>query len=443
MDYQGRVQELNRAFTGGGGQTVRLKKRTTSNLFRYHGRRSPAEKRISLSGFNHVLNVCEESRTLEVEGLATYGQIVAATLPRGLVPTVTPELRHITVGGATVGIGIESSGHRDGFVHDGLVEADVLLADGRVVTCSPDNAYADLFHALPNSYGTLGYILRAVIRLVPAQPYVHIRHQRFHTVREYLAAMEDAVRRGEDDFIEGLVFGRDALYLTRGRFTQRATTAPDDIYRTIYYRSVSRRTTMLLPTDQYLFRFDPDWFWNIPDTGLYRLFRRLAPRRLRSSAFYNRFTGLRAKARESLRIRPDTRTEKLIQDWEVPWTGAEQLLDFALDRVDLAGQPWAAVPIVPQSRATLYPLKQNTLYFNLGSYCLIPRVPGKEADFHTRIMDEECLRLGGIKMLYSSSFFDPATFNRVYNGSAYDALKSKYDPDGVFPTLFEKATGLR
>lgn len=442
MSYQGRLQQLNQAFTGGGGQTVRLKKRTTSNLFRYHGRQSPAEKRISLSEFNHILNLCEESQTLEVEGLATYGQIVAATLPRGLVPTVTPELRHITVGGATVGIGIESSAHRHGFVHDGLVEADVLLADGRVVTCSRDNAHAELFHALPNSYGTLGYILRAVIRLVPARPYVHIRHQRFHAVRDYLAAMENAVHQGADDFIEGLIFGRDELYLTRGNFTDQ-TTEPDDIYREIYYQSVRRKTTMLLPTGQYLFRFDPDWFWNIPDTGFYRLFRRLAPRRMRSSAFYNRFTGLRTKARELLRISPDTRTEKLIQDWEVAWNAAEELLNFALDRIDLAGQPWAAVPIVPQGRATLYPLKQNTLYFNLGSYCLIPRAKGREADFHTRIMDDECMRLGGIKMLYSSSFFDPAMFNHVYNGAAYDALKAKYDPEGVFPTLFEKATGLR
>ena len=442
MSYQGRLQQLNQAFTGGRGQTVRLKKRTTSNLFRYQGRQSPAERRISLSEFNHVLDLREESQTLEVEGLATFGQIVAATLPRGFVPTVTPELRHITVGGATVGIGIESSCHRHGFVHDGLVEADVLLADGRVVTCTPENAHADLFHALPNSYGTLGYILRAVIRLVPARPYVHIRHQRFHAVRDYLEAMEEAVRQGADDFIEGLVFGRDELYLTRANFTDQATEL-DDIYREIYYQSVRRKRTMVLPTQQYLFRYDPDWFWNIPDTGVYRLFRRLAPRQMRSSAFYNRFTALRSKARELLRINPDTRTEKLIQDWEVPWDAAEALLNFALDRVDLAGQPWAAVPIVPRGRATLYPLQQDALYFNLGSYCLIPRAKGKEADYHTRIMDDECMRLGGIKMLYSSSFFDRATFSRVYNGTAYDALKAKYDPDAVFPTLFEKATGLR
>jgi hypothetical protein len=42
-------------------------------------------------------------------------------------------------------------------------------------------------------------------------------------------------------------------------------------------------------------------------------------------------------------------------------------------------------------------------------------------------------------MLYSSTFLDREEFNRYYNGEVYAALKAKYDPKGLAPTLFEKA----
>src|SRR3954463_14185983 len=113
---------------------VSLGKRTSSNLFRYQPR-SRSGKRVDLSSFNRVLGVDPASRTLQVEGLATFEAIVEHTLPHALVPLITPELKHITVGGAIVGIGIESNCYRHGFVHDGMLEAEVLLPDGRIVTC--------------------------------------------------------------------------------------------------------------------------------------------------------------------------------------------------------------------------------------------------------------------------------------------------------------------
>jgi hypothetical protein len=33
---------------------------------------------------------------------------------------------------------------------------------------------------------------------------------------------------------------------------------------------------------------------------------------------------------------------------------------------------------------------------------------------------------------------DEAEFDRVYNGEAQRALKAKYDPEGRFPTLYQK-----
>src|SRR6478736_6222499 len=170
---------------------VSLGKGTSSNLFRYQPRAN-AGRRIDLSGFNRVLRVDAARRVLEVEGLATFESIVDQTLPHGLVPLITPELKHITVGGAIVGIGIESNCFRHGFVHDGLVEADVLLGDGRVVTCAPSGEHAELYRALPNSYGTLGYVLRARMRLMPARRIVHLHTTRCRNVDAFLDALREA-----------------------------------------------------------------------------------------------------------------------------------------------------------------------------------------------------------------------------------------------------------
>jgi FAD/FMN-containing dehydrogenase len=46
--------------------------------------------------------------------------------------------------------------------------------------------------------------------------------------------------------------------------------------------------------------------------------------------------------------------------------------------------------------------------------------------------------LGGIKSLYSDSFFAREDFDRCYGGEAYAKLKARYDPQGAFPRLFDK-----
>ena len=417
--------------------SLRLEKATISNLFRYE-KRGKAENRISLGHFNQIIELDEATGTLQVEGLATFEQIVEYTLKFGFLPLVAPELKHITIGGATVGIGIESTCFRYGFVHDSLIEADVLLPDGRVVTCSADNDHADLFHALPNSYGTLGYILRVKIRLHRAKPFTHLEVENFSTVGAYLDAMENATRDSDNDFVEGLYFEDRRFLLFRGRMCDSAPAVDDIVRKNIFYQLVQSKHDIYLTTFDYIFRYDPEWFWNIPDSAFYRLFRRFAPLSMRNSGYYTRHLATEAKIKQALGLNTAKPTEPLIQDWEVPWEHAEALIEFSLEHVNLAGRPWAAVPIVTPRQPTIYPIRPQELYFNLGCYCQVERPSGRPPFHYTRIMDEKCFELDGIKMLYSSTFLDESEFNERFNGRAYAAIKQKYDPEGRAPTLFQK-----
>lgn len=135
------------------GATVRLAKRT-SNLFRP---RAQAEvPGLDVTGLAGVIEVDPTTRTAQVQGMCTYEDLVAATLPHGLIPLVVPQLRTITLGGAVTGLGIEATSWRNGLPHESVLEMDVLTGSGEVVTAGPEGEHADLFHAFPNSYGSLG-----------------------------------------------------------------------------------------------------------------------------------------------------------------------------------------------------------------------------------------------------------------------------------------------
>ena len=176
------------------------------------------------------------------------------------------------------------------------------------MTARADNEYADLFAALPNSYGTLGYILRAKIALHPAAPYVHLHVEKFRNAATYLDALRLATESPDLQFVEGLFFEDNRFFLMTGRFVDKVPYTDDIVRRSVFYRLVEKRRDIYLKTFDYIFRYDPDWFWNVPETGAYNLFRRYAPESWRNSAFYTKYVATKSKLLGSVGLR-DTAVE--------------------------------------------------------------------------------------------------------------------------------------
>ena len=203
---------------------------------------------LAVDGLDRVLSVDPVARTADVAGMTTYEDLVAATLPHGLMPLVVPQLKTITLGGAVVGLGIESTSFRDGLPHESVIEADVLTGTGEILSTVD---HPDLLAGLPNSYGTLGYALRLRIELAPVRPFVRLRHIRFDTAEETATALAEitATRRwaGERvDFCDGTVFSPQEHYLSLGEMVDTAPYLSDYTGQGIYYRSIQerrRRTT--------------------------------------------------------------------------------------------------------------------------------------------------------------------------------------------------------
>jgi len=57
---------------------------------------------------------------------------------------------------------------------------------------------------------------------------------------------------------------------------------------------------------------------------------------------------------------------------------------------------------------------------------------------YNRQVERKVMELGGMKSLYSDSYFTPGEFWGLYNREAYDALKRKYDPQGRLADLYRK-----
>jgi FAD/FMN-containing dehydrogenase len=436
-DYAAKRDALAARLKAGAG-SIGLGK-DTSNLFRDRNREP--SRRLDVRQFSAVLHVDGDAGFVEAEGMVPYDALADACLVYAMMPAVVPQLKTITLGGAVAGVGIEASSHRYGLVHETVQALDILAGDGEVYACTPDNTHADLFHGFPNSYGTLGYALRVKARAVPVKPFVRIEHLPFPNPAAYFAQIERHCREGDADFIDGTLFSPDRLFLTLGRFADHAPYTSDYTFEHIYYRSIPEKREDWLTARDFIWRWDTDWFWCSKNVMAQNpLVRRLYGRRRLGSRTYTRI--MRWNSRVGLTATLDkllgVRSESVIQDVDIPLARAAEFLEFYAREIDV--WPVWVCPIGPQPDAARYPLypMRNEWYLNFGFWDVIRtrKAPGR--GYFNRRIEQKVAELGGIKSLYSDSFFPEDEFWRTYGGDAYRRLKAKYDPEGVFPDLYAK-----
>jgi FAD/FMN-containing dehydrogenase len=432
------------------GAPVRLAKRT-SNLFR--PRDAIATSGLDVSGLDGVISVDVEARTADVQGMCTYEDLVDATLPHGLIPFVVPQLRTITLGGAVTGLGIESTSFRNGLPHESVLEMDIFTGSGEVLTCTRDNEHADLFTTFPNSYGSLGYATRLRIELEPVASHVALRHVRFSdtaTLQEAIATITETREwHGERvDGLDGTAFEPGEYYLTLARWTDAAPGEGSDYAgQQIYWKSIQQREVDLLTTYDYLWRWDTDWFWCSRAFGAqHPVVRRLWPRRFKRSDVYHKLVGL--DLRYGIADRLDRRAgrpkrERVIQDVEVPVERLGEFLDWFDEAVGMRPVWLCPLRLRDETSWPSYPLAPGRTYVNVGFWGAVP--VGDEAPTSplNRAVEAKVSEVEGHKSLYSESFYDPQTFDRLYDGPHLAAVKQRYDPEQRLTSLYDKAVRQR
>lgn len=425
------------------GADVRLAK-STSNLFR--PRASVTGPGLDVGGLDGVISIDPDAGTADVQGMCTYETLVEETLQFGFIPTVVPQLRTITLGGAVTGLGIEATSLRNGLPHEAVEEMDILTGDGQLVTARPEGEHRELFDAFPNSYGSLGYAVRLRIRLEKVPGFVRLRHVR---MADAAAAVEAIAQIGvcgvhdgvRVDAVDGTAFSPQEIYLTLAEFTGEPGPTSDYTGQQVYYRSIQQRATDRLTMADYLWRWDTDWFWCSAAFGAQnRYVRRLWPRRWRRSDSYHRLLALDTRfglSRLLDRLKGVPRREKVIQDIEVPLDRLPEFLQWFDDRIGM--RPVWLCPLRTQRTWPTYPLRPGQIYVNVGFWGTVATVADVPEGAVNREIEEAVSALGGHKSLYSEAFYDRETFGELYDTAGLDLLRKQYDPQERLRSLYEKA----
>ena len=444
-EYEKKKERIRKEFSEKSKDSKRVGlEKTTSNLFRHQKKNKST---IDVLDLNKVINVDQKNLTAEVEGMTTYEELVRGTLPYGVMPTVVPQLKSITLGGAVTGVGIESSSFKYGLVHETITEMEILLGDGSIALCTPDNEHRDLFFGFPNSYGTFGYALKLKVKTVPVKKYVKLTHLKFTNAKAYFENLEVLCQKKDSiDFIDGTVFNDREMYITIGQFTNEAPFVSNYKYMRIYYKSIKEKKVDYLTISDYIWRWDTDWFWCSSHFGLQNpVVRFLVGKWALKSTFYWKLRAWDGKYRILENIGKATgagKRESVVQDIEIPIENCEKFITWFHKAIGI--KPVWICPIKkydPSVTYDLFKMEPSALYVNFGFWDSV--ATRSEDGYYNRLIERKVRELGGKKSLYSTSYYSKEEFWELYNKEAYKKLKEKYDPGHAFEDLYSECVKIK
>lgn len=136
-----------------------------------HGTRVPADGGILLKTSTMTSVLVDPQRKVAKVGPGTrWGAVIDAAGQFGLAP-LAGSSRDVGVTGYTLGGGVGWLARKYGFAADSVIRAEVVTADGRVVTASADE-HPELFWAIRGGSGNFGIVTSLEFRLYSV-PQVH------------------------------------------------------------------------------------------------------------------------------------------------------------------------------------------------------------------------------------------------------------------------------
>jgi hypothetical protein len=403
------------------------KKRVVSHQVpKVHDKKHTDEK-VNLLDFDEIIEIDPDRRICIAEPGTPFCTIVDRTLPLGFVPIVVPELKTITIGGAVAGCSIESMSYVYGGFHDTCLEYEIITAKGDVLTCTPDNEHSLIFQMMHGSFGTVGILSRLVFRLIPAKPFVHLRHETHTSIDSYMESIWSHFERRDVDFMDGIIHSPSHLALCVGDFVESAPYTNRYDWLKVYYQSTATRREDFLKTPHYFYRYD-------------RGVTNVHPKSFIGRLLFGKFLGSSQILRlaEKLRwlILSDDRPDVTV-DTFIPFSRLKEFLEwYARDfgHFPLWVVPYARVHDYEWLTDNFWAKLSDTLMIDIAIYGMKQR---GDTNYY-RLMEEKLQELNGIKTLISYNYYKEDEFWQIFNRTNYDAVKAITDPDNIFRNLYEK-----
>ena len=124
---------------------------------------------VDMNGLDTIHEIDTETGIIDLDAGVSLDALMRAALPFGLWVPVLPGTRQVTIGGA-IGCDVHGKNHHSaGSFGDHVTSLDLLVADGRVLTLTPEGSADDpdgnLFWATIGGVGLTGIILRVKLKM--------------------------------------------------------------------------------------------------------------------------------------------------------------------------------------------------------------------------------------------------------------------------------------
>lgn len=425
---------------------------------------------VRVDRMTDIVEINEDQRWVLVEPMVTMGQLVPTLMKMGWTLPVVPELEELTVGGMVAGTGVESSSHHSGLFQELCIELEVVLANGGVVMCSRHHR-EDLFEAFFWSYGTLGMLVGAKLRIIPSAPYIRLCYYTFESEKTFVdfwrtesekglkfadagddASLDAANGDGCARFVEGLMFSEHRGVVMRGAFAHNI--GQDGTfyehgkwYKPYFYKHAEEMfgrskpdggpVVEYWPLRDYYYRHSRSVFWemeNIVPLGDSPIFRWGFGWMLPPSVSFLKLT-----TPASLQKFYDTK--HVIQDMLVPASKMEQSLEVFRRHFDM--YPLWVCPLYLRPGRGIVHAKGDSLvlYVDLGAYGVPGAVKrGEDYDVVAQIrkVEEFVTSVDGFEMLYADSYMTRTEFAKMFDRSLYDELRKTLGAKEAFPDIYDK-----
>ncbi len=396
-----------------------------------------------------ILEIDERKRTVRVEPMVTMGQITAALNPRGWTLAVVPELDALTVGGLVNGFGIESSSHKYGLFQHICESFQIVTAGGACVRCSREQN-PRLFHAIPWSHGSLGFLVEAELRIVPAKKYVHLTYLPYRSKTAFLRRFaEESSKPFEQaaDFIEGLMFSDDTGVLMLGNFSDQAPpgkrrNAINRFWKPWFYEHVrsflrqGQGGEEWIPLRHYYHRHTRSFFWEMQQIipfGNHPLFRYLLGWMSPPEISLLKLT-------ETRKIHELYDKYHMDQDFLIPMSALESFLSFLRREVNFYPLWLCPARIFDAPlRGFVHPAPDEEMFVDVGIYGE-PQVVPYHAETTTRKLEALVRRVRGFQALYADTYQTREEFRQMFDHTLLDRERERTGAVDAFPEPYDKVS---
>ncbi len=370
---------------------------------------------LDMRSLNKIQKIDKNHLWFETEPGASWGEVVNACLPHGLVAPVLTNYFGVSVGGTHSAGGLGGASFLYGSQADNCLGIEVVTAEGEIVWCSPEEN-SELFHHVLCGYGQFGTITKVQHKLRKSPLFT----------RTYVLFY---------DGLEALLHDKQIL-VSEQRVDHLISFPVPSLC------GISRDTGTVKPLIQ--------WFYALQISIETNDCENIDDREILSGLnFYRQIHTENLKFEEFIQpVIPVNNSRELVNPWIdilLPASKAKDYIENVFKELpsflDVTKTPMGCFCLVKnQHKMPMFSLPDEELIIGFGIYPTLPKSQFQPVVRELQKLSDLSLEIGGKRYLTGLIEFEERQWQMQFGDywGTVNQMKHKYDPKGIFnPDLFQ------